>query len=138
MTDEPQDPTPETETPGTPSEKPPKDVCTMAMLTHLLAFCGVVGIPFGNVLGPLVLWLVKKADHPFIDDQGKESLNFQITVMIAVVPLVILSLLPFVFCLTLPLLMALGIAAIVFVIIAAIKANEGEAYRYPFTLRLIK
>jgi len=135
MTDESQDQNTATDT---SSEKPPKEVCTMAMLTHLLAFCGVIGIPFGNVLGPLILWLVKKNDHPFIDDQGKESLNFQITVMIGVVSLVVLSLIPLVFCLTLPLILAIGVTAIVFVIIAAIKANEGEKYRYPFTLRLIK
>ena len=127
-----------TETPEPPHGTPTKEAKTMAMLTHLLALCGFVGIPFGNVLGPLILWLVKKDEHPFIDDQGKESLNFQITATIIGVVLGIASLIPLVFCITLPLLVALLIAVLVFVIIAAIKANEGVPYRYPFTLRLIK
>jgi uncharacterized protein len=135
MTDEPQD---QNTTTDTPSGKPPKDACTMAMLTHLLAFCGLTGIPFANILWPLVLWLVKKDSHPFIDDQGKESLNFQITAMIGVVALGVLSIIPFAICLTLPLLAALGITVIVFVIIASIKTSDGVAYRYPLSLRLIK
>jgi hypothetical protein len=94
----------------------------------------LLGIPFGNILGPLIIWLVKRNDHPFIDDQGKESLNFQITVMIA-----ILICIPLMFvCVGFILAPAIGIAAVVLVIIASIRASKGEAYRYPWTLRLIK
>src|SRR6476469_8907749 len=53
------------------------------MFCHLAALAGYIGIPFGNVIGPLVIWLIKKEDYPFVDDQGKESLNFQITILIA-------------------------------------------------------
>jgi len=119
--------------PPPPPESPDKNARTMGMLCHLLALCGVV-IPLGNIIGPLVIWLLKKDDHPFIDDQGKESLNFQITMSIALVISGVLIcagigvfLLPIV-----------GIADLVFVIIATIKANGGEAYRYPFAIRLIK
>ena len=120
------------------SDRPPKSACTLAMVTHLMAFCGLTMIPFANVIGPLVLWLVKKDEHPFIDDQGKESLNFQITSMIAIAPLGLLSLIPLVFCITIPLIMLLGIVVFVFIVMAAIKANEGVAYRYPISIRFIK
>lgn len=105
----------------------------MALICHLLVLSGFI-IPFGNLIGPLVLWLVKKDTMPFVDDQGKEVLNFQITVsiIIGVCILTIWLILPFFIAI------AVGIAAFVFTIIGAIKANEGVAYRFPFTLRLIK
>lgn len=114
---------------------PDKDARMMGMLAHLLALAGFV-IPFGNIVGPLVIWLVKREQSPFVDDQGKESLNFQIWVTI-------LSLLcvPLVFCFGLGLipLAAILIGSIVLEIMAGVKANEGVAYRYPFTpFRLIK
>ena len=134
----PQDETPPPE--GAAPQEPmgplevPNDARTMGMLCHLLSLVGLLGIPFGNILGPLIIWLVKKNDHPFIDDQGKESLNFQITVMIA-----ILICIPLMFvCVGFILAPAIGIAAVVLVIIASIRASKGEAYRYPWTLRLIK
>ena len=106
---------------------------TMGMLSHLLALSGLI-IPFGNLIGPLVLWLLKKQEHPFIDDQGKESLNFQITVLIAAI---ILS--PTLcFGIGFVILPLVGILGLVFAVIGAIKANGGEAYRYPWALRLIK
>jgi uncharacterized Tic20 family protein len=105
----------------------------MAMLCHLLALAGYV-IPFGNIIGPLVMWLVKKEDHPFIDEQGKEALNFQITVSLAVMACLVL------FFLIVPLLLipVIAILDLVFIIIATIKANKGQVYRYPVALRLIK
>ena len=130
-----------TETPPSPEETPPpsttqeqdKDARLWGMLCHMSALVGVV-LPFGNLLGPLICWLVKKNEYPFVNDQGKESLNFQITVMIA-----ILVCIPLMFiCIGILLAIAIGIASVVFVIIAAIKANDGQAYRYPWTLRLIK
>lgn len=85
-------------------------------------------------LGPLVIWLVKKDTMPFAADQAKEALNFNITVMIAaaiswILMFVLIGIL---------LLVVLAVAWLVFTVIAAIKANEGVVYRYPFTLRLIK
>jgi uncharacterized Tic20 family protein len=113
--------------------EPTKDEKTMGMLCHLLALSGFL-IPFGTIIGPLVIWLIKKDTMPFVDDQGKESLNFQITCLIA---FIICGLLIFVLIgfLLLPLV---ALADLILVIIATIKANNGIAYRYPFALRLIK
>ena len=107
---------------------------TWAMACHLGALAVFLSLPLGNLIVPLVIWLVKKDEFPLVDDQGKESLNFQITVTIAAIPIVLLC-----FVLVgIPLLIALGIYTLVYVIIAAVKANEGARYRYPVTLRLIK
>ncbi len=103
------------------------------MIAHLSALAGFI-IPFGNIAGPLIVWMIKKDAMPFVDDQGKESLNFQITVTIAAIIAAVLI----VFLIGFLLLPAVGLAALVFTVIAGIKANEGVAYRYPFTLRLIK
>jgi len=103
------------------------------MGAHLIALAGLI-IPFGNILGPLILWLIKKDESPFVDDQGKESLNFQISISICCLVSAILI----VIVIGIFLLIALGILDIVFVIIASIKANSGEKYRYPLTLRLVK
>jgi uncharacterized Tic20 family protein len=105
---------------------------TMGMLCHLLAFSGYL-IPFGHLIGPLVMWLVKKDESAFVDANGKESLNFQITVTIATVVSGILCLLLIGF-LLLPVVI---VGSLVLTIIASIKANEGTVYRYPFCLRLI-
>jgi uncharacterized protein len=104
-----------------------------AMFAHLAALAGFL-IPFGNVIGPLIVWQIKKNEMPFVDDQGKEALNFQITVCLAVLVCLIL-LIVVIGALLLPLV---GIAALVLTVIAAVKANGGEAYRYPLALRLIK
>jgi uncharacterized Tic20 family protein len=104
-----------------------------AMFAHLSALAGLI-IPFGNVLGPLIIWQIKKNEFAFVDDQGKEALNFQITVAIAGIISVLLMLILIGFLL----IFAVGLAALVFCIIGGIKANEGERYRYPFTLRLVK
>lgn len=104
-----------------------------AMFAHLSALIGFI-IPFGSLIGPLVIWQIKKGEFPFVDDQGKEALNFQITVAIAVVVCIILMFV-LIGMLLLPLV---GLAALVFTIIGGIKANSGETYRYPFALRLIK
>jgi uncharacterized Tic20 family protein len=109
-----------------------------AMFAHLSAIvAAVVGLSF---LGPLIIWLVKKDTMPFVDDQGKEALNFNITVLIVFAILWILTVvtLGIGILLTGPLMFVVGLAALVLVIIAGIKANEGVAYRYPFALRLVK
>ena len=88
----------------------------------------------GCFIGPLIIWLAKREGMPFVDDQAKEALNFNITVAIAalVCGLLMFVLIGFV------LLPILGVLWLVCVILAAIKANEGERYRYPFALRFIK
>lgn len=106
---------------------------TFGMLCHLLAFSGFI-IPFGTILGPLVIWLIKKDQSPFVNDQGKESLNFQISIVIYGIVAAILCLIFIGFLL----LIAIGIVWLVFVIMASVKANEGKMYRYPLTIRFIK
>lgn len=104
-----------------------------AMLCHLTALSGLV-IPFGNIIGPLVIWLMKKDVYPVVDDQGKESLNFQISIFIYLIASAILIII----LIGIILMVAVGVFAIVMTIIASIKANEGVKYRYPLCIRLIK
>lgn len=134
----PSPPQPEPVMPG--GEIPPapaavtKDAKMWGMFCHLAALAGFTGIPFANVLGPLILWLIKKDEFPFVDDQGKESLNFQIS--IAIYALITLPL----FCIVIgPFLMAaVFIFDLIMIIIASIESNKGKAYRYPLCIRLIK
>jgi len=111
-----------------------KEEQNWAMGCHLAALAGFV-IPFGNILGPLVLWLVKRAEMPMVEIHGKESLNFQITATIAA-----LICIPLIFVLIgFPLLIIIGIGALVLSIMAAVKVSNGDfGYRYPFTIRLLK
>ncbi len=104
------------------------------MLAHLSALAGYSFIPFGNILAPLIIWLVKKDQSWFVNDQAKESLNFQIsmTIYAAISAILVIVLIGFV------LLGILYVVGLVLLIIGAIKANEGVKYRYPFTIRLIK
>lgn len=111
----------------------PKQERTWAMLCHLGALAGFL-IPFGNIIVPLIIWLVKKNESDLVDDQGKESLNFQITLAIGYLICVAL----FFVVIGIPLAMALGIYSLIMIIIASMKANEGQKYRYPFAIRLIK
>ncbi len=110
-----------------------KDERTWGMLCHLIAFSGFI-IPFGNLLGPLTIWLIKKDEMPFVDDQGKESLNFQLTMLIAL----IISAVLVVVLIGIAMLVILGIFQIIILIVATIKANEGVRYRYPYAIRFIK
>lgn len=106
---------------------------TLGMFCHILTFAGLF-FPFGNIIGPLILWLIKKDEAPFVDDQGKEALNFQITMSIATIVCI-----PLVFIIIgIPLLIALVITDLVLTIKAAIRANEGEWYRYPVSIRFMK
>lgn len=113
--------------------EPKQEERSLGLACHLLALAGLV-VPFGNVLGPLIMWLVKKDESAFVDDQGKEALNFNITISIAgfVAFLLIFVVIGGI------LLPIIGIFWLVMTIIAAVKANGGERYRYPLTLRLIK
>jgi len=88
----------------------------------------------GHILGPLAVWLLKRGDSPEIDAHGKESLNFQISMLIYDAIAAILC----IFLIGIPILIALWVANTVLVIIASVKASEGKLYQYPFTIRLIK
>ncbi|MCJ8204444.1 DUF4870 domain-containing protein [Pseudomonas sp. SMV71] len=113
--------------------QPSKEARQWAMFCHLSALLGI-WIPFGTLIGPLVLWQLKRESDPFIDAQGKEALNFQITVAIASA----ISLLLMVVVIGFFLFGLIAIGALVLTIIGGVKANEGQAYRYPFTWRLVK
>jgi len=108
------------------------------MICHLIALIGLI-VPFGTVLGPLVFWQVKKAGNPFVDEQGKESLNFQLNALVIAIVLFILMRVPgigLIFGLALLIVVAgtLGLA-----VLAAVKISEGQNWRYPLPiLRLIQ
>jgi hypothetical protein len=110
-----------------------KDERIWAMLCHISAFAFFI-FPFGNIIAPLIIWLIKKEEYPLVDDQGKESLNFQISVTIYALVAVILIIIA----IGILLLIAIGIISFVLVVVAGIKANDGVIYRYPLTIRLIK
>ena len=141
----PQNPKPDAGRPQGPTDMPPivdrfgplgreadPKARMWAMLCHLAGLAWILPITpaFGSVLGPLIVWLIKKNDHPFVDEQGKEALNFQITMLIYGVVAAVLMLL----CIGFLLLLAVAIVDVVFTVIAAIKANDGYHYRYPYPL----
>jgi len=112
-----------------PLYTPNSDERIMAMLSHILAIVPGIGI-----LGPLVIYLVKKDESGFVAENAKESLNFQITMVLAYIISAILILViigAFLFWI-------LGIMNVVLVIVATIKASENRIYRYPFNMRLIR
>ena len=113
---------------------PNKDERTWAMIAHLSAFATFVLPSFGQIVGPLVVWLVKRDGSAFVADQAKEALNFQITATLAFVVAGVL-----VFLLVgIPLLIVLGLGWLVLTVVAGVRANEGVRYRYPFTVRFVK
>lgn len=106
---------------------PSKDERTFAMLSHLLSI-------FVGFWAPLIIWLIKKDEMPFVADQAKEALNFQITMLIAFIAAGVLVMI-LIGLLLIPLLL---LANLVLCLMAALKANEGVSYRYPFAFRFIK
>ena len=110
------------------------DVRTWNVLCHATALAGFFVPWAGHILGPLIVWLVKRNDSPEIDEHGKESLNFQISMLIynVIAGVLCLVLIGFV------ILAILHILNLVLVIIASIQASEGKFYRYPLAIRLIK
>jgi hypothetical protein len=124
----------------TPPPGPESQARTWNMLCHLSALAGFI-IPFGNMLGPLLVWQIKKNEIPSVNVHGKAALNFQITVTIAaLIGMVVAVVLSFVCVgfLLIPIVILIGLAGLVFAIIAGIKANNGEDYKYPFSFQLIK
>ena len=140
QTNEPMNPPPPVQTSGVSGEER-----QWAMFAHLSALAGGIltsgwAGSLGCFIGPLIIWMVKKDSMPFVDDQGKEALNFNITVGLIFLALLLLSImtLGIGLIIAIPGWIIVGIAWLVLTIIAGIKANEGVAYRYPLTLRLIK
>jgi uncharacterized Tic20 family protein len=108
-------------------------VRTWCILAHATALVGFLVPVAGHLVGPLIIWLAKRQDSPEIDAHGKESLNFQISMLIW-------NAIGLILCLVLigiPILILLHILNIIFVIVASIQASEGKLYRYPLAIRLI-
>jgi uncharacterized Tic20 family protein len=114
------------------------DARMWGMLCHLSSLATFVLPSFGNIIGPLVVWLIKKDVYQFVDVNGKESLNFQISMSIYLwVSTIVLMLTCFGSVLLFITVPALLIAEVVLAVIASLKANQGELYRYPLTLRFL-
>ena len=109
-----------------------KDEKQWGMFAHLSALAGFI-IPFGNIIGPIVVWAMKKGDMPYVDRQGKEAINFQLSITIYMFVSILLMLVV----IGMLTALAVGLAALVLPIIAALKANNGEEYRYPLTIRFL-
>jgi uncharacterized protein len=123
---QPEEPIVRPSTAGVPSIPSTPDDRTMAMLCHLTG-------AFFTIFVPLIIWLIKKDQSKFVDDQGKEAVNFHITLMIGhLIGGVTI-------CFTFGLLnMLLYVLGAVFGIIGCMAAQKGEVYRYPFAIRLIQ
>ena len=113
--------------PAPPAGSPSAEEKQWALFAHLSA-------PFGSIIGPLVIWQIKKNEMPFVDDQGKEALNFQITICILAIICILLILI----LIGILLLWVLAIVNLIFIVLASIAASNGQAYRYPFAFRFIK
>jgi uncharacterized protein len=112
---------------------PAKDARNWAMICHLSALAGYF-CPFGNVLGPLIVWAVKKDEYSYVDVQGKEAINFQLSMTIAYLVSIVLCFVVIGFFL----LGILAIYGLVIMIIASIKTNDGVDFRYPHSIRFLK
>jgi hypothetical protein len=104
------------------------------MLCHLSALLGVIGIPLGNIFGPLIIWILKRNVYPFVNEQGRESLNFQLSMTLYALAAGLLILLKMGMFF---LLLVAGINFIL-VLIASLKAYNGEPFIYPFKIEFIK
>lgn len=123
-------------TPAPPVSRAPvpdKNEQTMGMLCHLLALTGYA-IPFANMIGPLIVWMIKREQMPFVESEGKSSLNFQISMTIYHLIGIALCFIVIGF-LVLPIIM---IVNIVLVVLASTKAASGISYQYPFSIRFIQ
>jgi uncharacterized protein len=118
----------------TPGARPTENERTWGMLAHLSALAGLVMPLIGMVLGPLVVWLARRDESPFVAAHAKEALNFNISVVLGAIVCTLLMLVFIGFLLG----TALFVVWLVMTLVAAIKASEGESYRYPFSLRLVK
>ena len=111
-----------------PLYKPNSDERILAILSHILAIVPGIGI-----LGPLVIYLIKKDESAFVAANARESLNFQITIILGYILWFILI----VVLIGIFMLWVWGILNTILVIVATIKASEEKIYRYPFNLRLV-
>ncbi len=122
-----------------------QDEKTFGMLVHLSALAALILPSFGNIIGPLIVWLIKKDQSAWVDKQGKESLNFQISMSIYFIAASFITTLLAVTLIGIPLalviiimLIPLGIFWLVVVIMAAVRVSEGEDFHYPLCIRFLK
>jgi uncharacterized protein len=108
-------------------------VRTSAVAAHLSTFAGLI-MPFGSVIGPLAVWLTRRHRDPFIDQAGREALNFGISIAIYGSVLLVAALM----LVGIPLLVVGVVAWVVLASLAAVKASQGQLYRYPLTMRLVR
>lgn len=132
-------PVPENHPPVVPSSTTSDN--SLAVVMHLLGFSWFVFPFYGNILGPLVLWLIKRGDSSYLDRVGKEVLNFQISFSIyisatlAVGTVLLIFLVGILFYL---LAAAIWVVWIILMIVGAVRTSNGEEYKYPFTIRLLQ
>jgi len=104
-----------------------------AMLCHLSAFAGYF-FPFGGIIGPLICWLTRKDESQWVDQNGKQSMNFQLSIlmyMVLSIPLIIIIV-------GIPIIIFLGFLEVICIIIASVKASKGEEFKYPVTIPFIQ
>jgi uncharacterized Tic20 family protein len=116
-----------------------KDARKWVMFCHLAGLAGYVMPIVGNIVAPLIIWQIKKDEHSFVDEQGKEAVNFQISMSLYALIGIAVCLITCVGAVLIPVVaIVVGIFDLVFLLIAAVKANSGRHYRYPLTIRFIK
>jgi uncharacterized Tic20 family protein len=113
--------------PCPPTLSPPQDEKNLALIMHVLSLVGF------SLIGPLIVWLVKKDESAFINAQGRELLNFQISFLIYAIVCIPLCLV----LIGIPLLIVVGIASFILTIIGLVKATEGKIYRFPATIKIL-
>lgn len=104
-----------------------------AMFCHLASFAGFL-VPFGGIIGPLVIWLSKRDDSTWVNENGKASLNFQLSMLLYMVLAAPLCLI----IIGIPIVIVLATLKIIFVILATVKASKGEEFRYPLAIPFIQ
>jgi len=104
-----------------------------AMLCHLSAFAGYF-FPFGGIIGPLICWLTRKDESQWVDQNGKQSMNFQLSILLYMV----LSIPLFFILIGIPIFIFLGFLEVICIIIASVKASKGEEFKYPVTIPFIQ
>lgn len=104
------------------------------MACHLAAFFGFIIVPIGTILGPFCIWIAKRRFHPFIDQAGKESMNFQISMLIWM----LLSLALIYLGIGIFIMIALSAVNVACVVIAAVRASRGQNFHYPLSIRMIR
>jgi uncharacterized Tic20 family protein len=121
------------ESTGSTGNETTQDERLWGKLCHLSAFAGYL-IPFGNIIGPLVIWLIKKDESQYVDKHGKSSLNFEISITIYI----LISILLIFIIIGIPILIGIGVYHIIVVVIASVRAFEGQLYDYPLTMIFVR